>query len=104
MIRVIVQRPPADITQELVDPLISNQQVALDTGIAIIDREYSNRIIVNLVLPVKERIIPGKIVEVIDSEIGAYKGMVRKAVSRYSRQDDGISVKYNLTIERLEVA
>lgn len=101
MIRVIVQRPPGNISQELVDPLISNQKVALDTGLAIIDREYSNRIMVSISLPIKVRIIPGQMVEVIDSEIGAYKGMVRKVLSKYTRNDKEISIKYSLTIERI---
>lgn len=102
MIRVIVQRPPADIQEELIDPMVSNQIVALETGKAIIDREYSNRIIVSLVVPVKQRIVPGKIVEVVDAEIGAYNGMVRSAISSHVRNNDKISIKYNLTIERLD--
>lgn len=102
MIRVIVQRPPADIQDELIDPLISNQIVALETGKSIIDREYSNRIIASISLPIKQRIVPGKLVEIIDSEIGMYNGMVRKVASRYIMNNDEISVKYNLTVERLD--
>lgn len=101
MIRIIVQRAPGDRPIELVDPLITNEPVAILTGRTIIDRESTNRTLVEVQCAPGGHMAPGSLVEVIDGEIGSYRARLVRAAREYVRTaDGGFSGVLSLSLER----
>ena len=102
MISIIVERGDADKQgDDIVDPLITSEAVAVDRGRNELDMNCSDRILVSSVGPYKEFFETGKIIEVSDSEQELWNGMIKSASLVLDIDNDTISANMNLTIEKL---
>ena len=104
MIAVIVERPPGDRQgPDISDPLVTSVEAARERGRNEIDRASTNRELVQSNGVLTTWIRPGAMVEVMDAEQHAWRGMVRSCAIVVNRDGDSVTASISLETER-EVA
>jgi hypothetical protein len=79
MISVTVKRGAGDRTgPEIVDSMISSEAQAVQRGRIEIDKQCSNRMIVQCSGPFRVYMRPGALVHVLDAEFGEYIAMLKQ--------------------------
>lgn len=102
MISVIVERPPADKQgPNIVDKLITTNAAAIERGRNEIDANCSSRELIKTSSPLDGFIYTGRLIEVSDSELQAWRGMIRSSVINISADNNSFETQTNLTIERI---
>ena len=101
MIAVIVERPPGDRQgPDISDPLVTSVEAASERGRNEIDRACTNRELVQSSGALATWIRPGVLVEVLDAEQHAWRGMIRSCALVINRGVDSVTADINLEIER----
>ncbi len=90
-------------SQSVSDPLISSDAVGLARAEAILDRHGSQWQVAQLSCPADLNMVPGALVDVIDSETGPVRGKLERIRYTVKISDDGKSFTADaeLTIRRL---
>lgn len=101
MISVIVERAPADKQgDDIVDALITANNVALERGRNEIDSNFTNRESVSSTGPCQGYMRQGRLIEISDSEQLAWRGIIRTVAINVTAGIGSYERMINLTIER----
>lgn len=84
---------------DISDPLLVNDSVAQERGRVDIDRVFTNRKSVDLVLNTIEFVQPGSLVT-LDEGVTQNNGLLKNISLQYSVSDDVVSVGSSVRIER----
>jgi hypothetical protein len=100
MISILAQRPPADTPgQDIVEPLLTAEQAAVERARIEIDRECTNRAIHTCTGPLRQFVAPGTLVE-YQGRRQVWRGLVRRCALTLTRDDDAFSADIGLEVER----
>lgn len=99
---ITVQRPPADRPgPDIISAQIRTEAQAIARGTAEIDRNCSNRLLIDGAMALQEMILPGAVVAVTDLEQGQYRGMIRAFSFTIDRSENNLTATSSIKIERV---
>ena len=102
MISVMARRSPADIPgNDIADPLLTSEPVAVERGRNEIDKNCSSRELITSVGPHKEFLQPGKMVEVADHQQQLWRGMITSCMITIERDNDSTTADTTIEVERV---
>ena len=101
-ISVIVQREDGNIPgTDIIDPLICSENVALERGTQYIDANHKSKTILSTNGPYHTWMSPGSLVEIVDSDMAAYKVILTGIGIEIQKSDSGFTCDQNCTFEKV---
>lgn len=87
---------------EIVDPLITSEEVARVRGIQELQKRVSNRVLMTGTTKLHSWQQPGQIVDIMDNQLGHIKGYLESFSINISRQGSNAAATSSVRIEREE--
>ena len=98
--QIIVQRPPADRQgPDISDALLTAPMAARERGRAEIDRESTDRVLVQITGPYLGWLSPGSLVE-YRGRRGSWRGLARRCALTLSRSEGEFRADHTVELER----
>ena len=100
MISILVQRPPADRQgPDISDPLLAAPIAARERGRIEIDRESTDRVLVQVTGPYLGWLSPGSLVE-YRGRRGSWRGLARRCALTLTRSEGEFRADHAVELER----
>ena len=98
----VVRQPGDKPAPDIIDPLCTTNQVAIERGRVFLDSNYRNKVAIDGNGPFFEWLPPGKLADIIDHELGSYSSQIISSNISIVRNEYDFQVDVNLKLERLD--
>ena len=101
-INVIAQRDDgASPGFDIIDPLITSENVALERGTQYIDAKQKNRVAIRTNGPMRSWVAPCDLAEIIDSQAESYKALIVSVSFKITKANDDFKADIDLTMDKI---
>ena len=103
-INIIATRDAGDNPgPDIIDPLCTTDEVAVQRGTQFIDKNHKSRIMVTTKGPLRSWMNPGSLIEVTDAELASFRALLTGISISLTKDDIGFTADMDLQLEKLNV-